>query len=163
MNAPKSNRFSPWPYSILGVYFVFVSALGAYITFALSNDVKLVTPDYYQQEIEYESQMNRIKRTQALGESIKFATSDQGRALLLTLPAEHQAQNPKGTIHFYSPIDADEDQRIPLDLGPNGTQTIPTLTLRNGLWRVKLSWSISTNEFHHEQTLIVTHQENQVP
>ena len=156
MKSHQPQPTSPWPYSIIGVYLVFVSALGAYITFALSNDVELVSADYYQRELEYESQMDRIKRTQALGDRVRISSTDHGRTLLLTLPVKQGTKKPQGEIHFYSPLDADEDRRIPLDLNANGTQTLATHHLRKGLWRVKLSWAVDTNEFHHEQTLILS-------
>lgn len=149
------QRKSLWPYGIIGVYVVFIAALAAYVTFALSNDVELVTKDYYQQEIQHDAHMKRIKRTQALGNKVNVHLDEASQSLVLKLPPTHLTDKFEGTVQFYFPADATQDQFIPLAIEQDGTQKFHSLGLKSGLWRMKVSWESGSNEFHFEKDLNV--------
>ncbi len=143
---------SPWPYSIIATFVVFISALAAYVTFACSNDVELVAADYYQQEIEYEQQMNRIKRTQALGDQVKVVLQPDSKSLRLRLPEAHASQpDLDGSVQLYYPADGNKDLHFPLELASTGIQEFDFSSLDRGLWRMKVRWTKGGEEYHFEQ------------
>ena len=154
-NQPERPK-SLWPYGIIGVYVVFIAALATYVTFALSNDVELVTKNYYQKEIEHDAHMKRVKRTQALGETVNVHLDEASQSLVLKLPPTHITDEFEGRVQFYFPADATQDQFIPLDIEESGTQEFHSLGLKSGLWRMKVSWESGSNEFHFEKDLNVT-------
>ena len=50
-----------WGKGIFIFYSLFVVAILSVVYFAFTQEVNLVSEDYYQQEIAYESQIERIK------------------------------------------------------------------------------------------------------
>jgi nitrogen fixation protein FixH len=154
INAPENPK-SLWPYGIIGVYAVFIAALATYVTFALSNDVELVTKNYYQREIEHDAHMKRVKRTLALGDQVTVHLDEASQGLVLKLPPTHVTDKFEGRVQFYFPADAAQDQFIPLAIKENGTQEFHSLDLRSGLWRMKVSWESGSDEFHFEKDLNV--------
>ena len=148
---PVSEPTSLWPYSIIATFVVFISALAAYVTFACSNDVELVAADYYQQEIEYEQQMDRLKRTQTLADQVKVIQIPGSKQPKLQLPQSHATPEMTGKVQFYYPADGREDQHFPLKLTPEGIQAFNLNDLQRGFWRMKVRWTNAGEEYHFEQ------------
>ena len=55
-----------WGYKILLVYAVFIAGILFLVYKASSQKMDLVTPDYYEQELKYQSQINATERANAL-------------------------------------------------------------------------------------------------
>lgn len=149
-----SPQASLWPYGIIATFVVFIGALASYVTLACSHHVELVATDYYQREIEYESQMERIRRTQSLGD--KVTVQYQEDTLVLSLPKPNDASDLSGKIQFYCPANASLDQHLALDLDTQGNQRFSNLQLAPGLWRMKVTWKALEEEYHLEQPLFVS-------
>lgn len=150
---PQLGPKSPWPYAIIATFVVFVSALAAYVGFACSNDVELVTADYYQQEIEYEQQMERLKRTHSLGDQVRVVSEPGTKHLRLQIPATHVSTELEGKIQFYYPANGNEDRHFPLEVSSEGVQEFDLSTLERGFWRMKVRWTNAKEEYHYEQEL----------
>lgn len=117
-----------WGKSIALFYGLFVVALLAVVVFSFTQDVNLVADDYYQQELVYEDQINRIKNTESL--EIKPALVLKGNYVELTFPQE---LSPKGTILFFRPSDAKMDRRISVALGVDNKQQIDFSKAEKGI------------------------------
>lgn len=156
MTQASSSKSSFWPYGIIGTFVVFIASLAIFVSFAVANDVELVAKDYYQQEIEYGAQMERLRRTQALAESPQIELSPNGQTVLVGLPAAHRTSEIKGSVQFYFPADVNGDHSAPLQLSVDGTQEFEINHLPTGRCRVKLRWTFEAEEYYHEETLLFT-------
>lgn len=138
-----------WGKSIALFYGLFVVALLIVVAFSFTQDVNLVTEDYYQQELVYEDQINRIKNTEALVEKPEIVL--KGSYVELSFPAE---LSPKGTILFFRPSDANKDRRIAISLGADKKQQIDFSSEQKGLWKAKLNWTQEGKEYYQEFVIV---------
>ncbi len=145
--------FSPWPYSLIVFFALFILAVVSYAHFAIQNDIELVAPDYYDRELKYGAQMERIARTQALGDAVKLTRDADKQSLVLSLPPTHVAANPTGEITLYHPAKATRDRQFPLELKTDGMQAIPYEWLAGGRWKVQIAWTAGSLDYYLEESV----------
>lgn len=155
-SAPSSNpSLNLWPYAIIGWFAIFVSALVAWMTFAVRQNLDLVRPDYYEQEIRFQEQLDRVNRTVAVQSEMAIQYEPATSEVTLRLPAAHLAQHPMGRIQFYRAADAALDCEVPLTIAANGTQRLNVRALQVGPWKMRVTWSVASKEYFLEKTLII--------
>lgn len=152
MNSPRPN---PWPIAIIACFVVFIGAMAAWIVYAVRQDMDLVRDDYYEQEIRYQQQLDRMNRTQPLRSEVKIAYDAAKQSITIALPAAH-ALEAKGSIRFYRPSDAKLDHELRLVVAADGTQQIDATALRAGLWKVHVQWMLDEQEYFFDQPLVLT-------
>jgi nitrogen fixation protein FixH len=151
-STPK--QFSPWPYAIIGYFIVFVTGVAVFIIWAVTQDMDLVRKDYYEQEILFQQQIDRQKRTAELGAQAAVNHDTARQALTIHIPARHVA-GASGTIHFYRPSDAKLDHQVRLAPAADGTQQINMQSLRAGLWKVAVQWTADGQEYHLDRAIVI--------
>ena len=148
-------RRNPWPYAIIGWFLVFGSAMAVWVVVAVRNDPDLVRTDYYEQEIGYQKQIDRLNRTAAVGGEVSVALENTRQWIALRLPLAHVSSDFSGTVHFYRPSNAKLDFEQPLALDAAGVQRVPTGKLQGGLWKIRVQWTTGGQEFFHDQSLVL--------
>lgn len=151
----QTIRTNPWPYAIIGWFLLFGSGMAAWVVVAVRNDPELVRPDYYEQEIAYQKQIDRLNRTASVRGEVSVAYDYSRNQVTLQLPPTHLSTQLKGQIHFYRPSNAKLDFDLPLDLNPAGAQRVSTGKLQAGLWKVRVSWTSGGQEYFHDQSLVL--------
>jgi len=156
MNATlQTIRRNPWPYAIIGWFLIFGSAMAAWVVVAVRQDPDLVRSDYYEHEIRYQSQIERMNRTAAMRGEVSIAYDATGQQIALRLPAAHFAQQPIGRVQLYRPSDARLDFEIPLALDEDGSQKVTAAKLRAGLWKVRILWTAGGQDYYYDQSLFL--------
>lgn len=151
----NSSRFpNPWPIVITSFFIVFFSGLVVFVVFASTQRVDLVRTDYYEQEIRHQQQMERVQRTQQLGQPVAVNYDPVRQSISITLPAI-AAADASGHIHLYRPSDARLDQQVELALNAQGTQRLDASKLRAGLWKVRVQWMAGGQEYYFDQSVVV--------
>jgi nitrogen fixation protein FixH len=139
-----------------GIFISYVLFMGITILTAvyfMNQDVNLVIDDYYQQEIKYQDQIDKIERTNSLPEKPVIDFDRMG--ISLAFPNSLLNENVTGKIHFYRPSNPALDFEIPLRLNNDGSQFISTTQLTSGFWRLKLNWVMDGNEYYNEKEIII--------
>lgn len=144
-----------WPYGIIATFVVFIMALAAWVTFAVSNDVQLVSKDYYAQEIAYGSEMERIIRTRELGSRFQLEHSIGNKQLILRLPSDHARKGVQGNIHLYRPNQAKLDQHLNLNPDAAGVQVFEMGRLPPGKWKINIRWQVGKIDYQYQKTIIL--------
>jgi len=148
------------PFNILNgtIFVILFSIVGliVLIIFSQSLDFGLVQDDYYEQDLKYQKQIERIERTNALPESVKILLVND--VLLVDFPELFQANEVGGSIHLFRPSDPNLDQKISLELLNDGTQEIDVTQLLKGSWLVKLNWSHKDLEYYMEKRIFLTNE-----
>jgi len=144
-----------WPHAIIVWFIIFGSALAAWITYAVRQNMDLVRPDYYEEEIHFQQRLDRLNRTLPVRQEVGIGYNAAKGEVTLRLPAAHLDPRPIGHIHFYRPADASLDARFPLAVDANGFQTLVVGSLRAGHWKVRVEWSASGQEYCFEETLVL--------
>ena len=157
MTSHKANRSgarNPWPITIIVFFFVFVSGLVSFIVFAATQHVDLVRSDYYEEEIRFQDQLDRLNRTHQMAPQVKVVCDPHQHSLTVYLPPA-QALEASGHIHLYRPSDARLDQEFPLRLSRDGSQRLDTEQLRSGLWKVRVEWAVAGQEFYYDAAVMI--------
>src|SRR6476659_5934638 len=117
----RRTRRNPWPIAITGFFIVFFSGLVSFIVFASTQHVDLVRADYYEQEIRYQQQFERLNRTAQMGDDVPVTYDPVRQQISVQLPPTHSHPS-TGQVHLYRPSDARLDQAWPLVLDPEGRE-----------------------------------------
>ena len=147
---------NPWPFAIMAFFAVLISCIVAFIIFATRNKMELVHPNYYEDEMRFQQQIDRVKRTRALPAGVAAAYDASQGTITLSLPPEHARLAASGRIELYRPSDAKLDRHLPLALNAEGTQRVDVTAMRSGLWKLRVHWKAGGDEFFFDQTLLIT-------
>lgn len=140
-----------WGTGILITILLFMAASISMTVYFMNQDVQLVTDDYYEQEIKYQQQIDRMERTDKLEENITI--NFNGSAVAIIFPKEFLSNNLSGELHFYRPSDSGKDFKLPLQLNSEGEHIIPVSGFQKGFWRLKLNWVMDSNEYYSEKAI----------
>ena len=146
---------SLWPIFIATFFLLAICAVITFITWAVHQNMDLVSRDYYKDEILYQQQIDSLKRTHQLGRQVSAIYNRESREIAVTLPIAHSLQKASGTINLYRPSDANLDYTVPLRLEPNATQKIRTTDLRSGLWRIRIQWNTAGQDYFFDQPVVI--------
>jgi hypothetical protein len=155
MTQPPPKRFNPWPFAILGFFAFLLIATAAFVRMSQSHKVDLVSPDYYEQEVKFQDQIDRLNRTAGLGSELGIALDDATQVLRIQLPRPHGGRSPSGSVALYRPAEAELDRRFPLQTDALGVQSMDLTGIASGLWRVRVSWKVEQEEFFGETNIVV--------
>jgi nitrogen fixation protein FixH len=155
MKPTTPSNHAWWPTGILVAFGLFIAGLSVLIAVAVSTKSELVVPDYYEQELRYQTHLDRAKRAEAFGSDVAILHDPATRSLCLRLPKAHVQPSLTGELHLYRPSAAGLDRHIQLQLDADGVQRIDVGALAPGLWKARLNWSMAGTEFYVERRLVL--------
>lgn len=137
-----------WGSGIVLTLVGFIAVMATMVVICVKqDDIHLVTQDYYEQEIKYQEQIDRMINANAIA-SDALEYDGQLKSLLLKLP-----EGSKGTLHLFRPSDARLDQKISFDMINSAVNSVDVKSLKAGYWRVKLTWSEGEKEYYLEKKI----------
>lgn len=140
-----------WGTRIVITFGCFMVLIISMVVISMRQDVNLVAPDYYVQEIAYQDQIDRIKNHNN-SEQLTLTHSKADQNIVL-----HYSQNDliNGEVLFFRPSDESQDMKYKLNLSKNNEQIFSTKSMQRGLWKVKISWKQGDKEFYQEKTVVI--------
>ena len=151
------SKTNPWPAAIIVYFVIFITATAGMIVFSLSHKDELVTSDYYEQEIQFQRQIDRLERTRAIQAGLAVAYDPAAKQIRIELPTEHARQYTEGQVQFHRPSAASLDRRINLEVDPaTGRQTVDARPFEPGLWKVRVSWTFAGRQFFFDRNVIIS-------
>jgi len=155
MKSPTTTR-NLWPHGIFATLLVFACGLAGFAVTAVRQNMDLVRDDYYEADLRYQNQIDRLNRTALLADetAIEFHTAD--RTIELRLPSGHGARQPSGSIQIYRPSDAALDRQIKLATDPTGAQRIDAREMVSGLWKLKITWQVGGEEYFVDRVVVIS-------
>jgi hypothetical protein len=141
-----------WAWFIGVLYTAFALTFIGILLYSFTQKVELVTDDYYQKDLVYQSKIDAMKRTNQFADSIVI--DQKNKQLTVQLPREISNQKTKGNIQIYRPSDSKLDKNLEFSLDTNHTQEI-SADLKRGLWTVKLSWSFNDSAYYYEKQIFI--------
>lgn len=151
--SPSENRRINWGTGIaIGIIIFIVLSVTMTIIF-MTQDVSLVSDNYYEKSLVYQDEIDKQSRTKSLNEEVKI--NFNGETISILFPSDYVSKNMTGEIYFYRPSDQKMDFKIPLQLNETGSQNIPTQNIEKGMWRLKLNWEMNENEYYNEKAIII--------
>ncbi len=144
-----------WGKSITLVFVVFFATIFTVVYKSTQRDVNLVTPDYYEKEIVYETQIEKIRNAKKLKALPKLIYQSEGKIAQLQFPAALAESFNEGEIHFFRTSDATLDFKLKIYLNENGTQSYDLSTKKEGRWKVIIDWKSNQIPYYMEQTIFI--------
>jgi hypothetical protein len=142
-----------WGTGIVIAFAIFMGGTISTAVYLMNQDVNLVADDYYDQEIKYQQQIDRMERTSRLG--TKQIVTFDGSIVSINIPKSVLSKKLTGEIYFYRPSDSKSDIKIALITDSSGVQVIPVKNLVKGYWKIKVSWLSNGKEYFAEDRILI--------
>jgi len=155
MNQKTKPRRNPWPILIIAYFIVFIAFTAFIVVYLSRQKMDLVRGDYYDDEIRYQEQLDRMNRTQEFKAQVAIAYDPARQFINIALPSDHAQARPSGRIRLYRPSDESLDREIKLTVDHNGVQRVDAKSLRSGLWKVRVYWTVDGRDYFFGETVII--------
>ena len=142
-----------WGWRIVIVMAIYMIGIISVVWYAMTLDVNLVTEDYYQEELTYEDQINRLRNTESLTEKPTFTFSADRKYIVLAFPDGLSPD--EGVITLFRPSDFTQDRKFKLELDEENQQEFVTVSLMPGLWKAKLLWERDDKSYFQEFVIVI--------
>lgn len=137
---------------VIGIIAFVVISVSMTVIF-MTQDVSLVSDNYYEKSLSYQDEIDKQSRTNSLDEQVKI--NFNGEIINILFPVEYLNKNISGEIYFYRPSDSKLDFKISLNLNEEGNQMILVKDFEKGFWRVKLNWTMNGNGYYNERAITI--------
>ena len=142
-----------WGTGITAFIIFFLVSTIAVVLYLMTIDVNLVSDNYYENEIKYQEQMDKIERSNNLDERINIKV--ENRNIIISYPKNFDSKNIKGSILCYRPSSNRFDRDFLVDADSNYLQIIKTDLMIEGMWKVKIDWEVSGTTYYNEEIIML--------
>lgn len=144
-----------WGKGIILSFVLFIAVIFTMVYISVNTEFSLVADNYYEQEINYDDQLERIRNFNALVEKPNF-DFDRNKGLISLSFAPDLAQAVKdGSVVFFRASGAKHDKELPLLLNDVHQFAVSSNTLLKGAWTLQLSWTDGLKEYYHEIKFVI--------
>jgi nitrogen fixation protein FixH len=154
-NSASASRLNLWPISIIAFFSLAILGCGTFIVFCSRHPADLISPNYYEEEVRYQGQIDRLRHTQQRATLASVTYNAAAKRIIVSLPPEHSSLRPAGQIQLYRPSAVNLDCQVKLNADPAGTQSIDAAQLLPGLWKVRVSWTVGERDYFIDQKIVI--------
>lgn len=129
-------------------FVLFAAFIATLVTVCVRQDVSLVSQNYYQEELQFQSQIDRKHNTTLLANKPLVAVEGK----MLTLALNQEATVTEGTVQVFCPSNARMDRSFRVS-PQSPTQSFDLNELDGGMYRVKLRWTMNDKQYYQEQII----------
>lgn len=144
-----------WGIKIIISFVCFLGLLITLVYVSVSTDFYLVADNYYEQELAYEDQIQRIKNVNNLSEKPDFKVIRNEGVAKLRFPISVAQAMEEGKISFFRSANAGLDKEFDLIFDDNGVQVFDLRKLASGAWKVKIKWKSKGREYYQELNIVI--------
>ena len=144
-----------WPYGIILTFVIFSTGTATLVVIACTHKTDLISPNYYEDEIKFQSRIDQLNRTALLSDQVNVAYDVAKQSINISLPAGQVTLATAGRIQLYRPSATGLDRELQLRLDANGSQTVEAATLQPGLWKVRVKWTVQGQDYFAEKNIVV--------
>jgi nitrogen fixation protein FixH len=142
-----------WGTGIVIVIAAFISFI-MYFVITMSTNNKysydIVTDNYYQQELQYQKQIEAEKNAKNLIENVKLKHSEFG--LTVNFPKDLDYKMINGKVFLYRPSNKQLDFEIPISIS-KPYLLVPEKRLLDGRWNIIVSWNYENKDYLFKKEL----------
>ena len=140
-----------WGKSIILSFVLFAIFVAALVYVCVSQDINLVTSNYYSEEIAYQKQIERMQNTKTL--EILPSISIQGD--LLSLEYSDLPRVTSGKIDLFRPSDTNLDQKFSINQTENTSLQFQLSAIAKGLYKARFTWTMNEKEYYYEKIIVL--------
>lgn len=139
-----------WGKSIVLVFIGFALFIGVLVTVCMKQEVSLVSADYYQQELDYQNQIDRVENTSTLKVLPAIAIINDS----LRLVYGDLGQVTSGVLKLTRASSARHDVSFVIQGNENAEEvTFPLSNLPRGRYKGSFEWAIDGKEYYVDQPI----------
>ena len=142
-----------WGHRLIILYVGFILLIGTMVYLSSRENVDLVSSDYYDQEIKFQSKMEAESNARPYEDSIKVNLN--GDLVQVQFPSTIAENAPKGQLKLYRSSDAKFDYSTDLNLQAGGAQTIHSPNIKRGDYILQMSWTMEGKPYYCEQHIFM--------
>lgn len=137
-----------WGKSIVLAFVLFALFIGVLVTISVRQDVPLVSANYYEQELKYQEQIDRVKNTNALAEKPLLEVVDR----VMEVRYAGMGEITSGELELFRPSDAKLDRKFALAADAT-VQRFDLSGFPGGMYKARMRWMQGGKEYYLEQTI----------
>lgn len=146
-----TKRGSFIPYMIIGGLLLFMTYIAQFVYRSMQSDNHLVSQDYYQKEINFQSHINKLERSFDMKKNTSININET--AIIIEFPKEVTAA--KGIISLYNPINPEFDKDIQFNLKSNTPIQVPSKGMKKGDWTIKIDFETNGSTYFIERPISI--------
>lgn len=144
-----------WGFGILIFVLCFMAFILTLVYKCSLEKVDLVSEKYYEQEIKYQQQVDKLNNTAGMNEKMHVQYNKEKDAVEIIYPANTDQATLSGNINFFKPDNSNLDFNINVQSDKENAQTIPVSKLKKGWWKVQVSWASHGTSFYKEEKILI--------
>ena len=137
-----------WGYKIAIGFTAFCLVTIGVTIYLMNQKVDIVTDNYYEKELKYQEQLDKVARTRALKETMEITNT--GKELIIKFPNVPDKSQSKDFISLYRPSDNTKDVKIPVLVDTSRIQIVSVESIVKGYWKVQINWTSGGSEYYYE-------------
>lgn len=138
-----------WGKGIIVAFVSFAVFIGILVTVCIKQDISLVSKEYYQEELNYQQQIERIANTEAL--AVKPDLHLAHRQLEINFGALNNIEH--GELKLFRPSDSRLDKKFALDPANTTVQRFDVSNLPAGMYKARMQWTMNQKEYFMEHII----------
>lgn len=141
-------NFGKW---IVVAFVLFATFIATLVTVCVRQDIPLVTKEYYQQELQYQEQIERAENALNLTDAPRISVADRKLKIDYSMFGAVE----KGELSLFRPSDPGLDEKFEIKASGGGTQVFSIRDPQPGLYRARLTWSQEGKEYYMEKVIVL--------
>jgi hypothetical protein len=140
-----------WGKWIVVAFLLFAGFMAVIVTISMKQDVNLVSSQYYQDDLDFQQQLDRKNNTASLAHQPEITLTDQ--QLQVSFPEKTSIES--GVIKLFRPSSDKLDQNFVLQPSNETIQVFALKPLDKGAYRVKMIWKVEDKEYYLEKFIVI--------
>ena len=139
-----------WGWNIVLAFTGFVVFIVYMVVRSFQTNVDLVTENYYQQELQYQEQIEKMSNANLLTENLVITQED--KQLIIQFP-QGITEKISGTINLFRPSDARFDLTEEIAMSDTQQHQLSVAELPTGYYKVKIDWKAEGKAYYSEKSV----------
>ena len=143
-----------WGTGIVLAFVGFISFILYFVINMNTNDKydhDLVTEDYYKQELEFQTEIDKENNARSLESNLSWKKTPNG--ILILFPETLKAKEITGKVFLYRPSNKQFDFETTISLS-NHYLLIPDKSLLDGRWNIKVDWQYDGVSYLYKKEIV---------
>ncbi len=142
-----------WGVGIVLIIVAFLIGMITLVIISSSQELNLVTPDYYPKGISYQKQIEKELRSNALEDQVFIEQDDD--FIYVYFPRLDSVNKPEGNVLLFYPRSNRFDKNYDVAVDDSLRMQISKDSIMTGRCRVKVDWNWDTTDYYYEQEIML--------
>lgn len=138
-----------WGWKIFFTFIAFAFLMGFMVFKCMQQDVALVDDHYYEKELKFQQQIDKMDNYAALEKPLQLQYDKQNASLKIDWPTANVRD---ASVDFFRPSDARMDRTFELK---DPHQALSLTDLPKGYWKLKMSWKHGDKSYYKEESFVM--------